>query len=85
MIRYNSIVKRLRTRDWRFYLLVLVHIICIIGFVSEGRHVTPAATGGWRTVDLEELKSRIGSGDLSDREADFYHVLPESGRAEAPR
>lgn len=85
MIRYNSTVKRLRTRDWRFYLLVLVHLICIIGFVSEGLHVAPVATGGWRSVDLDKLKSRIGSGDLSDREADFYHVLPDSGRAEEPQ
>ena len=75
-------MRRLRTRDWRFFLLALVHAVCIVGFVSEGLNVAPTATGGWRTVDLEELESRIREGDLVDREADWYRVLPDSQSAE---
>jgi len=71
-------VKRLRTRDWRFFLLVLVHAVCIVGILSQGHHLAPPATGGWRSVNLKELKTRIRSGDLVDHEADWYHVLPDS-------
>jgi len=28
---------------------------------------------GWRTVDLGALQRRIESGELRDREADWYH------------
>lgn len=71
-------MKRLRIRDWRFFLLVLVHAVCIVGFLSGGLDVAPPSTGGWRTVDLKELESRIRAGDLVDREADWYRVLPDS-------
>jgi hypothetical protein len=62
---------------------VLVHAICILGFVSQGLKVAPPATGGWRTVDLVKLEARIRDGDLVEHEADWYRVLPESQSVEA--
>ena len=77
-------MKRLRRRDWRFYLLLVAHLIGILGFVSAGLERPAPVIGGrgWRSVDRAELESRIRAGDLVDREADWYHVLDgeEDGR-----
>jgi hypothetical protein len=69
-------VKRLRKRDWRFLVLVLVHVIGIAGFWSGGVGRTAGEAGGWRSIDVDAVKDKIDSGDLVDREADWYRVLP---------
>ena len=72
-------MSRIRKRDWRFIVLVLVHALCIAGFIRSGMEVAPPETGGWRRIDVEAVRAKIREGDLVDREADWYRVLPRSG------
>ena len=70
-------MRRFRRRDRRFILLVLLNAICMVGFLASGIGTSDEKPGGWRRVDLNELKARIQSGRLVDREADWYRTVPE--------
>ena len=73
-------MSRLKLRDWRFLILVLVHVIGIAGFLSAGGGDGAAMAGNWRRIDIEKVKAKIRAGDLSDHEADWYRPLDqESG------
>ena len=73
-------MSRLKLRDWRFLVLVLVHAIGIAGFLSAGGGDGAVAAGSWRRIDTEAVKAKIRAGDLSDHEADWYQPLePRSG------
>ena len=60
----------------------LVGLICVtlvfIGlFLTARLQQLDAEGSGWRRIDLELLQQRIESGDLSDREAVWYHPEKE--------
>ena len=70
-------MKHLRARDARFLFFVIANILCIATFLSGTIGTSQAPAGGWRRIDLDALTVRIESGDLMEKEADWYHPLEE--------
>jgi hypothetical protein len=66
-------LKHWRPRDLRF--LGLVGLTALVGmlYLSEGLRLAAREGSGWRTLDLDVLMQRIETGELRDREADWYH------------
>lgn len=71
-------VKPLRKNDWPFLVLVLIHLVGIAGFWRGGVGGGGGDAEGWRPIDVELIKAKIGSGDLVDHEAEWYRVLPST-------
>jgi hypothetical protein len=64
-------------RDIAFIGLVGLTLVCIAGFLSSGFAETGAPVGGWRRIDLQRLETRLDSGELVRREADWYVPLQQ--------
>jgi hypothetical protein len=64
--------RHLRRRELRFLGLVALTLALILLYLDAGERQAHQEGRGWRTVDLDALKRRIGAGELSDREADWY-------------
>jgi hypothetical protein len=68
----------LRERELRFVGSVLLTLVIIALYLDTGLRRTEEGGTGWREVDLEALQRRIETGELRDREADWYHpATPE--------
>jgi len=67
-------VKHLQSRDLRFLGLVAVTGLTIALYLVTGLRLAGQEGSGWRTLDLDALQQRIESGDLGEREADWYHT-----------
>ena len=60
-------------RELRFLALVGI-TLCLIGLrLDAGLRLARQEGSGWRTIDLPALERRIESGELRDREAEWYH------------
>ena len=70
-------MRRFRSCDWRFALLVLAHVIGIAGFLGAGDDSTASTRGSWRAIDTTAVRAKIRAGDLSSHEADWYRGVPD--------
>ncbi len=64
-------------QDLRLVVLIAISLVLIGLHLNEVGHVSSESGSGWRQVDLEALQRRIETGDLSDREADWYRPAEE--------
>ncbi|MEA3275598.1 MAG: hypothetical protein U9Q81_10000 [Pseudomonadota bacterium] len=60
-------------RELRFLGLLVITGLIIGLYLSESLRIAGQEGTGWRTIDLEALQQRIETGELSEREADWYH------------
>jgi hypothetical protein len=72
-------------RELRFLGLVGI-TTCLIGlYLNAGLRLARQEGSGWRTIDLPALERRIETGELRDREADWYHTqAPGAGAGGKP-
>jgi hypothetical protein len=73
-------------RDWRFLALVALACLAIALQLAQQLDLAQRQGSSWRTLDLKALERRIDSGDLSAREADWYHPAqgPTQGSGGSP-
>jgi len=67
----------IHNRDMAFIGLVGLTLLCIAGVLFSGFAETGTPAGGWRRIDMERLETRLESGELVRREADWYAPVPE--------
>jgi hypothetical protein len=71
----------LHAADFRLLALLGSTLLCIALFLGQQAVEITAADGGWRQIDLATLQQRIDAGDLTDREASWYHPATPEERA----
>jgi hypothetical protein len=75
----------LHARDLRFVAVVLIDLVLVAAYLAGGYRGLGQEGHGWRRIDLEALEARMDAGDLSRREARWYHpVQALSGQGEGP-
>jgi hypothetical protein len=72
-----GMLRHIHERELRFLALVLITGCLIALHLGEGLRHYALPGPGWRIVDRQALERRIEAGDLSDREADWYHPATE--------
>jgi hypothetical protein len=70
-------IRHLRSRDLRFLGLVAVTGLTITLYLGTGLRLAGQEGSGWRKPDLAVLTQRIETGELQEREADWYHPATE--------
>lgn len=71
--------RHIHERELRFLGLVLVTGCLIALQLGANLRLQGLAGSGWRAVDRPALERRIEAGDLSEREADWYHPSKAQG------
>jgi hypothetical protein len=66
-------LRHIHERELRFLGLVLVTGLLIALQLGDSLRLAGLRGSSWRAVDRQALEGRIESGDLSDREARWYH------------
>jgi len=74
MIRH---LRHPRPRDLKFLGLVAVTGLTIALYLDTGLRLAGETGSGWRKPDLDALTQKIESGELRDREAEWYHPATE--------
>ena len=64
-------------RDIQLVGLVCVTLVFIGLFLTAQLRQVELEGSGWRRIDVELLRKRVESGDLSDHEAVWYHAVIE--------
>jgi hypothetical protein len=64
---------RWRSRDWGFVGLAGLNLAVIVLYLATGLVELGSTGTGWRRVDVDAVRQRIDSGELSGREAQWYH------------
>jgi hypothetical protein len=71
-------VAHLHSRDLRFLILVALTLVVIGLHLGSSLRLAGKEGSGWRALDLEALQRRIETGELRNREAEWYHpATPE--------
>ncbi|MGE5153975.1 MAG: hypothetical protein ACM3ST_08165 [Bdellovibrio bacteriovorus] len=65
-------MRHLHRRELRFLGLLGLTGLLITLHLASGLEGLVKPAGGWRTLDRTALERRIESGDLREREADWY-------------
>ncbi len=73
----------LHSREWRFLGLVLLTLALIGWYLALQGSAPQAAASSWRRVDTAAVRRHIEAGDLSTREADWYHAATPAERGAA--
>lgn len=60
--------------------LVLLTGAVVVLYLDANLRLVGREGSGWRTLDLEVLRQRIETGELRDREADWYHPASDEER-----
>jgi len=80
-----TLVRHWHLRDVRFLGLIAMTALLIALHLVEGLRLAAREGSGHRVIDVKALERRIDAGDLSDREADWYHLAtPQESRGGAP-
>ena len=62
-----------KAREWRFLGFAGLNLVAIAMYLGAGlARLEPTGTG-WRRVDIDAVRQRMDSGELSGREAQWYH------------
>ena len=69
----TALTKAWRTRDGRFAGLLVLTALGIALYLGEGLRIASREGSGHRVIDVKALERRIEAGDLTDREALWYH------------
>jgi hypothetical protein len=76
---------RLHGHDLGLAALVALELAAAGAFLWGGAGGEVPGRGGWRRVDVEAVTRRVEAGDLSGREALWYHAAPRDGQLEGGR
>jgi hypothetical protein len=66
-------IRHLHHRELRFLGLIGLTGAIIALYLGAGLRLAGEEGTGWRTIDLDTLQRRVETGELRDREADWYH------------
>lgn len=81
----TTLARHWHLRDVRFLGLIAMTALLIALHLGEGLRLAAREGSGHRVIDVKALERRIDAGDLSDREADWYHpATPQESRGGAP-
>lgn len=70
-------------REARFLGLIALTLVLIALSLGEALRLATTTGSGHRVIDRKTLERRIEAGDLSDREAAWYHpATPDETRGE---
>jgi len=70
-------IRQLRPRDLKFLGLVALTGLTIALYLDTGLRLVDQEGSGWRKLNLDALRQRIESGELREREAEWYHPATE--------
>ena len=80
-----TLARHWHRRDVRFLALIAMTALLIALHLGEGLRLAAREGSGHRVIDVKALQRRIDAGDLSDREADWYHLAtPQESRGGGP-
>jgi len=65
-------IRHLHQRELRFLGLLALTALLIALYLSDELRLAEQQGRGWRSIDLEALQRRVETGELRDREADWY-------------
>ncbi len=65
--------------DLELLAMVSVVMLAIAGYLAEEIGNARQEGASWRRIDTEAVRTLIDAGDLSDREALWYHRSPPPG------
>jgi hypothetical protein len=81
----STLVRHWHPREARFVGLIALTGLLIALHLEEGLLLAALAGSGHRVIDLKTLEWRIDAGDLTDREADWYHpATPQESAGGGP-
>ncbi len=63
----------LRTRDWRFIGFMVLSVAAIGLYLAAGLNRLEQSGSSWRRIDIESVQRLMDSGELSEREAEWFH------------
>ena len=66
-------VRHIHVRELRFLGAIALTLALIALHLGSSLRLAEFSGTGWRTLDLSALQRRIDSGELSEREASWYH------------
>lgn len=69
----RTIVSHLHLRDWRLLGFIALSLATIGLYLAAGLAQLEQSGSGWRRIDTDAVRKRIDSGELSGREADWFH------------
>jgi len=71
-------IRHWRPRDLRFLGVVASTGLIIVLYLGQSLRLAAREGSGWRTLELDTLMQRIETGELREREADWYHPASEA-------
>jgi hypothetical protein len=74
-------LKHWKAREWRFLGLTGLNLVAIALYLGAGLGQLEPTGTTWRRVDIDALRQRMDSGELSGREAQWYHPTRPGERA----
>jgi hypothetical protein len=69
----QNIVSHLHLRDWRFLGFITLSLTTIGLYLATGLAQLEQSGSGWRRIDTDAVRKLMDSGELSGREADWFH------------
>ncbi len=69
----NQYSIRLLRRDARFISLVLLNLLALALYLGQGALGVDDTGKAWRKIDIQAIQRLLDAGELSDREALWYH------------
>jgi hypothetical protein len=70
----NPALRRWKARDSKFLFFIVLNLSLLTIYVTQGALRPEPAGDSWRRIDLPALQQKLDKGELSTREADWYHV-----------
>jgi hypothetical protein len=67
------VIRHWHQREIRFLLMAGTTLLFIALFLWTDQPLLEGKASSWRKIDLEAFQQRLQGGDLSDREAQWYH------------
>ena len=75
-------LRHLHLRELRFLGLIALTLLLMALHLGSSLRLSEISGTGWRAPDLPALQRRLESGELSDREANWYHpAAPDEAAA----
>ena len=69
----RTIGSHLQLRDWRFLGFIALSLLVIGAYLVTGQAQLEQSGSGWRRIDTGTVRKLIDSGELSGRDADWFH------------